>query len=86
TVQLLYPSMAKMLAKQAGVDDAWFVQDGFVTEGTANNAYIVKDNKVITRALSNDILHGITRTALLRYVACTTLEIVERSFTIKEVM
>ncbi|WGJ08560.1 D-amino-acid transaminase [Brucella intermedia] len=86
TVQLLYPSMAKMLAKQAGVDDAWFVQDGFVTEGTANNAYIVKDNKVITRALSNDILHGITRTALLRYVADTTLEIVERRFTIKEVM
>ncbi|WP_114217277.1 D-amino-acid transaminase [Ochrobactrum sp. 3-3] len=86
TVQLLYPSMAKMLAKQAGADDAWFVQDGFVTEGTANNAYIVKGNKLITRALSEDILHGVTRATLLHYVAGTTLEIVERSFTIKEAM
>ena len=69
TVQLLYPSMGKMMAKKAGVDDAWFVQDGFVTEGTANNAYIVKDGRIITRELSNDILHGITRAALLAYAA-----------------
>ncbi len=28
TVQLLYPSMGKMMAKAAGVDDAWMVEDG----------------------------------------------------------
>jgi hypothetical protein len=50
TVQLLYPSMGKMMAKKAGCDDAWFVEDGFVTEGTSNNAYIVKGGKIITRA------------------------------------
>ncbi|MEM9716002.1 MAG: aminotransferase class IV, partial [Pseudomonadota bacterium] len=61
TVQLLYPSLGKMMAKKAGAQDAWMVQDGFVTEGTSNNAYIVKNGKIITRALSNDILHGITR-------------------------
>ena len=57
TVQLLYPSMAKMMAKKAGVDDSWLVEDGMVTEGTSNNAYIVKGNKIITRQLSSDILH-----------------------------
>jgi D-alanine transaminase len=31
TVQLLYPSMGKMMAKKAGCDDAWMVEDGFVT-------------------------------------------------------
>ena len=41
TVQLLYPSMAKMEAKAAGADDAWMVEDGLVTEGTSNNAHIV---------------------------------------------
>ncbi len=41
TVQLLYPSMGKMMAKAAGADDAWMVEDGVVTEGTSNNAYIV---------------------------------------------
>ncbi|MEE4347400.1 MAG: aminotransferase class IV, partial [Paracoccaceae bacterium] len=60
TVQLLYPSMGKMMAKKAGCDDAWMVEDGAVTEGTSNNAYIVKGNRIITRQLSNDILHGIT--------------------------
>ncbi|MCB5408811.1 D-amino-acid transaminase [Pseudogemmobacter faecipullorum] len=84
TVQLLYPSMAKMMAKKAGVDDAWFVEDGNVTEGTSNNVYIVKGNKIITRPLSNDILHGITRAAVLRFAKEAQFEIEERLFTVEE--
>ena len=84
TVQLLYPSMGKMMAKKAGVDDAWMVQDGTVTEGTSNNAYIVKNGQIITRALSNDILHGITRSAVLRFAEEAQMEVVERNFTIEE--
>ncbi|APE42212.1 D-amino acid aminotransferase [Sulfitobacter alexandrii] len=84
TVQLLYPSMGKMMAKKAGCDDAWMVQDGYVTEGTSNNAYIVKGNKIITRALGNEILHGITRAAVLRFAREAQMEIEERNFTIDE--
>ncbi|MEX0370672.1 MAG: D-amino-acid transaminase [Tateyamaria sp.] len=84
TVQLLYPSMGKMMAKKAGADDAWMIQDGFVTEGTSNNAYIVKGNKIITRQLSNDILHGITRNAVLRFAREAQMEVEERNFTIDE--
>ncbi|WP_225026366.1 D-amino-acid transaminase [Xinfangfangia pollutisoli] len=84
TVQLLYPSMAKMMAKKAHVDDAWFVEDGFVTEGTSNNAYIVKGNKIITRALSHDLLHGITRAAVLRFARDAQMEVEERNFTVDE--
>ena len=84
TVQLLYPSMGKMMAKKAGCDDAWMVEDGFVTEGTSNNAYIIKGNKIITRALSNDILHGITRAAVLRFARETQMDVEERNFTIAE--
>jgi len=47
TVQLLYPSMGKMMAKARGADDAWMVEEGLVTEGTSNNAWIVKDGKII---------------------------------------
>ena len=86
TTQLLYPSMGKMMAKKAGCDDAWLIEDGFVTEGTSNNAYIVKGNKIITRALSNDILHGITRAAVLRCAAEAQMEVEERNFTIDEAM
>ena len=84
TVQLLYPSMGKMMAKKAGADDAWMVEDGAVTEGTSNNAYIVKGNKIITRALSNDILHGITRAAVLRFAREAQMDVEERNFTIDE--
>ncbi|NNE51189.1 MAG: D-amino-acid transaminase [Sulfitobacter sp.] len=84
TVQLLYPSMGKMMAKKAGCDDAWMVEDGYVTEGTSNNAYIVKGNRIITRALSNDILHGITRAAVLRFAREAQMEVEERNFTIDE--
>jgi D-alanine transaminase len=84
TVQLLYPSMGKMMAKKAGADDAWMVQEGTVTEGTSNNAYIVKNGQIITRALSNDILHGITRSAVLRFAEEAQMEVVERNFTIEE--
>ena len=84
TVQLLYPSMAKMMAKKAGVDDSWLVEDGMVTEGTSNNAYIIKGNKIITRQLSTDILHGITRVAVLRFAREAQMEVEERAFSISE--
>jgi D-alanine transaminase len=84
TVQLLYPSMGKMMAKAKGCDDAWMVEDGYVTEGTSNNAYIVKDGRIVTRPKSNEILHGITRAAVLRYAEEAQMEVDERPFTLDE--
>lgn len=84
TVQLLYPSMGKMMAKAAGCDDAWMVEDGHVTEGTSNNAYIVKGDTIITRHLGTEILHGITRAAVLRFAKEAQMKVEERSFTILE--
>ncbi len=85
TVQLLAPSLGKMAAKAAGADDAWLVEDGFVTEGTSNNVYIVKkDGTIVTRNLSTDILHGITRAAVLKCANEAQMKIEERPFTIAE--
>jgi D-alanine transaminase len=84
TVQLLYPSMGKMAAKKAGADDAWMIEDGFVTEGTSNNAYIVTGNRIVTRHLGNEILHGITRAAVLRFAREAQMEVEERPFTLDE--
>jgi D-alanine transaminase len=86
TVQLLYPSMGKMMARKAGADDAWMVEDGLVTEGTSNNAYIVRGGKIVTRQLSTDILHGITRAAVLRFAREAQMEVEERPFTLEEAM
>lgn len=84
TVQLLYPSMGKMAAKKAGADDAWMVEDGHVTEGTSNNAYIVRNGTIVTRHLGNEILHGITRAAVLRFAREAQMQIEERPFTLDE--
>lgn len=87
TVQLLYPSMAKTMAKAAGVDDAWFVEDGFVTEGSSNNAYIVtRDGRIVTRQLGPEILSGITRAAVLRFAREAQMAVEERPFTIEEAL
>ncbi|WLP57352.1 D-amino-acid transaminase [Agrobacterium fabrum] len=87
TVQLLYPSMAKNAAHEAGADDAWLVQDGLVTEASSANAYIVTaDGKIVTRSLSSDILHGITRAAVLRFAEEAGYALDERSFTIAEAL
>lgn len=87
TVQLLAPSMAKMAAKAAGVDDAWLVEDGYITEGSSNNAYIItEDGTIVTRHLGNEILAGITRKAILRLAAEDNIKIEERLFTAEEAM
>ena len=78
--------MGKMLAKKAGCDDAWMIEDGLVTEGTSNNAYIVTGNRIVTRDLSNDILHGITRAAVLRFAREAQMEVEERAFTLDEAL
>lgn len=85
TVQLLYPSMIKELARKRGADDAWMVRDGLVTEGSSNNAHIVTaDQRIVTRPLSSDILHGITRKAVLACAGELGLAVEERPFTVAE--
>ncbi|MEL6235615.1 MAG: D-amino-acid transaminase [Pseudomonadota bacterium] len=85
TVQLLYPAMAKMQAAAQGCDDAWLEEEGSITEGTSNNAWIVtKDGVLVTRAVSTQILHGITRAAVLRFAAEAQMKVEERAFTPQE--
>ena len=81
TVQLLYPSIGKMMARKAGADDAWMVEDGAITEGTSNNAYIVRNGTIVTRQLGTEILHGITRAAVLRLAREAQMAVEERAFT-----
>ena len=81
TVMLLASSLAKQTARERGFDDAWLVENGRITEGTSNNAYIVSNGVIRTRPLSNDILAGCTRRALLRLAGEHQLRVVEETFT-----
>lgn len=82
TTQLLYASLMKNEAIARGADDAWMERNGVITEGTAQNAHIItKDGVLLTHPLNRDILHGITRAAVLPLVA---QNIEERPFSVAE--
>ncbi len=88
TTQLLYATLMKTEAHKFGADDAWLIDsDGFINEGTSNNAYIIdKNNNIITRNLSNKLLPGITRKTILEVAKKLKLSIEERPFTVKEAL
>ncbi len=85
TVCLLPQALAKEIAKNAGCDEAWMLEDGYVTEGASSTAYIVtQDDVIVTRPNSNAVLPGCTRLSLLQLIAETGMKLEERLFTIDE--
>ncbi len=86
TVGLLPNVLAKQKAKEAGAQEAWFVDpDGTVKEGGSSNAWIVTaDGALVTRPAEFGILRGITRTTLFEVAAKLGLRIEERGFTVAE--
>jgi D-alanine transaminase len=86
SVALLPNVLAKQAAREAGADEAWFVdREGRVTEGASSNAWIVTpDRKVVTRPADNGILRGITRTVLIRVLEAQELIFEERPFRVEE--
>lgn len=84
SVMLLAPVLGKQQAYEAGAFEAWMIEDGKVTEGTSSNAYIVKDDVIVTRPLSHSILGGITRKSLFRLAQEENIRIDERAFSAEE--
>jgi D-alanine transaminase len=86
SVGLLPNVLAKQKAKEAGAQEAWFVDaDGNVKEGGSSNAWIVtKDGFLVTRPAEHGILRGITRTTLFEVAARLGLTIEERGFSVAE--
>lgn len=84
SIALLPQCMGKQQAAEAGAYEAWMVEDGLVTEGSSSSAYIVRDDRVITRPLSSAILPGVTRKALLKLSASEGITVEERPFSLEE--
>lgn len=85
---LLPNVLAKQKAKEAGAQEAWFVDtDGNVKEGGSSNAWIItRDGVLVTRPAEHGILRGITRTTLFEVAAKLGLKIEERGFSVAEAM
>ena len=86
TTGLLPNVLARQKAREAGAQEAWFVDpDGTVKEGAATNAWIVTfDGRLVTRPADHGILRGVTRTTLFDVARSLSLAIEERGFTVDE--
>ncbi|MGU3468886.1 D-amino-acid transaminase [Methylobacterium sp. C33D] len=86
SVALLAQVLAKQQAAEAGVAEAWMVEDGAVTEGSSSTAFIIgRDRVLVTRPLSTALLPGITRASVLRLAQEADLRIEERLISVDEV-
>jgi len=86
SVNLLAQCLAKQDAHSKGANEGWMVEDGFVTEGVTSSAYIVKEQKIITRPLSNSILSGIRRRTLIEIAEREGIKLEQRLFSLEEAL
>lgn len=86
SVSLLPNVLGKQAAAAAQVYEAWMVDgDGFITEGTSSNAWIVTaDGRLVTRPAGHDILRGITRQVILDLARELDIPFEERKFSREE--
>jgi len=86
SVGLLAQAMAKRVAAEAGAQEAWMVEDGFVTEGASSTAFIVTKDGVVTRPYSQAVLAGCTGAALTALAEESGIGIIRRPFTVAEAL
>ena len=88
SIQLLPNCLAKQAASERGAYEAIMVMpDGSVSEGSSSNIWILNNkNQLITRKADENILNGITRRSIQRIASERQMEVVERSFSVVEMM
>ena len=86
SVNLLGQVLAKQNAVTRGGKEGWMIENGVITEGVSSSAYIVKDQVIITRPLSNEILPGIRRRTLLELCEKEGITLEQRLFTLDEAL
>jgi branched-chain amino acid aminotransferase len=72
-------ALAKSEAVQNGMDEAIFLDArGFVSEGSAENIFLVRNNEIATPSISSSILEGITRRSILKLARDLNIKVTER--------
>lgn len=81
SIALLASTMMREKAEDQNACEAVLIRDGFVTEGSFSNVFIVNDkNQLITREAGNYILQGITRNRVISLAKENGIEIIEEKF------
>ncbi len=82
TFNFLNHIMAKAEAKASGFNEGIMVNtDGFITEGTVSNIFLVRENYLSTPAQEAGLLPGVTRQVILELAADSLIESKEENLT-----
>lgn len=87
TSNLLGQVLAKRAAADAGSDEALMIgEDGYVTEGGCTSFFAVKNRVILARPVTDDILNGVTRRAMLAVAGREGYRIEYRPITLPEAL
>ncbi len=78
-ITLLPNSLLKQQAQDAGAQEALLIRDGYLTEGSASNAYAVIDSVIYTAPKDEKVLPGITRDLVIATAKKAGISLVEEA-------
>ena len=83
--------LANVLSKQKAIEEggmeSWFIRNGFITEGSTSNAWIVtKRKEILTHPIGNFILPGVARLRVLKIAKKLGNKVYEKKFKIGDVL
>lgn len=80
------PAFSKSEALLNGYDEALVLtQDGHISEGSAENIFVIRDGVLLTPPVTDDILEGITRAGIIEICAELGFRVVERTIDRSEI-
>jgi D-alanine transaminase len=84
SVSLLANTLSFQEAHERGMKECIFVRDGYITEGSRSNIFIVADGTLYTHPESGHILSGVTRKNILRLANESGIKVKEEPFPEKD--
>ncbi len=80
------PAFSKSEALLNGYDEALVLtEDGHISEGSAENIFVIRDGVLLTPPVTDDILEGITRAGIMEICAELGFRVVERTIDRSEI-
>ncbi|NCN64904.1 MAG: branched-chain-amino-acid transaminase [Candidatus Altiarchaeum hamiconexum] len=86
TLNYLNNILAKIETYNVQADEALMLDvDGFVSEGTGDNIFVVKGGKILTPSTDSSMLLGVTRKTVMDIAKNLNIEVEERKLTLLEI-
>ena len=87
SISLLANVLAKQKAIEEGGMESWFVRNGFVTEGSTSNAWIItKKKEILTHPVGHFILPGVARQRVFKIAKRLGENVYEKRFSVSEAL